>query len=74
MQVWYVRRSVGVRGRKCDSFPANCGGGVPEWEEGDQFWNESERERRFERQFETGAAYVREWMGGQKRNLSSSEQ
>lgn len=74
MQVCCVRRSVGVRGRKCDALPANCDGSVPEWEEGNQFWNEVKRKRRFERQFETGAADLREWMGGHKRNLSGREQ
>lgn len=27
--------------RKCDLFLLDCGDGVPEWEEGDHFWNET---------------------------------
>lgn len=51
--------------RKCDLFLLDCGGGVPEWEEGDHFWNEVMEKWRFETQFETDAAPLRKSLGGQ---------
>jgi hypothetical protein len=67
-------KCVGIRRRRCDCSLLECGGGVPEWEERDHFWNEAEREWGFERLFEADRASHRKSLGGQKRWWSSAKQ
>jgi hypothetical protein len=64
----------GYVGGGCDFSLPGSGSGVPEWEEGNHFWNRAKQEHRFERQFEAHCGSQRKSVGDTRRGFCPHEQ